>query len=71
MLRSVYNVNTINYKFLMKCFVNMIATPLIGGYGGERVNLMIVIAAASLVPRLSNYCGGGKESLVSIACACA
>ncbi len=25
----------------------------------------------SLVPRLSNYCGGGKESLVSIAYACA
>ncbi len=22
---------------------------------------------SSLVPRLSNYCGGGKESLVSIA----
>ncbi len=29
------------------------------------------ILAVSLVPRLSNYCGGGKESLVSIACACA
>ncbi len=28
-------------------------------------------AMGSLVPRLSNYCGGGKESLVSIACACA
>ncbi len=25
----------------------------------------------SLVPRLSNYCGGGKENLVSIAYACA
>ncbi len=25
----------------------------------------------SLIPRLSNYCGGGKESLVSIAYACA
>ncbi len=28
-------------------------------------------AGSSLVPRLSNYCGGGKESLVSIAYACA
>ncbi len=27
MLRSVYNVDTLNDQFLMKCLVNMIATP--------------------------------------------